>query len=408
MSCRVVDVGIPSIAYLRHLKLSEFAWHPSYAIGNSLVDPRVARTGTSPILSQSERSNGGWNAARMGSTYWANLFREITFDMCLENNLVYDQSFEVNFNLWDDYFFSTGTRSQKLRFADDPGKNPLPNGRFGVFSSHKELVNDIFDFHRAASRLSVEGAFDVHSANKQAWKAILSSTRDIGFGTRGLTPYPRMLKVGGGDYLGEEVNEATYNGFRSLRSDEIDQLAEALVEEVKMRAPFFGLADFVNRRLADDETGRSGTIESAISRAGINEVLIEKYPLDRSRELPDLTITEPTTSMTDITRLRQRDKAESTAWGLPGYLTQGDVLQIIGSTLSARSDSFVIRAYGESKDVHGKVVARAWCEGTVQRTPEPMEPDEEGLNPIVKTGGAVNFGRRFQMVSFRWLGEDEV
>jgi len=402
------DVGIPSIAYLRHLKLSEFAWHPSYAIGNSLVDPRVPRTGTSPILAKSEQKDGGWNAVRMGATYWADLFREITFDKCLENNLVYDQSFEVNFNLWDDYFFSTGTRSQKLRFADDPGENPLPNGRFGVFAGDSKLADDVLDFYRAASRLSVEGAFDVHSANKEAWKAILSSTRDIGFGSRGVTPYPRMLKVGGGDYLGEKLNEATYNGFRSLRNEEIDRLAEAMVAEVKTRAPFFGLADFVNRRLADDETGRSGTIESAISRAGINATLIEEYPLDRSRELPDLKMTNPQTAMTDITRLRQRDKAESTAWGLPGYLTQGDVLQIIGSTLSARSDSFVIRAYGESKDVHGKVVARAWCEGTVQRMPEPMEPDAQGLNPIVKTGGEVSFGRRFHLVSFRWLSEDEV
>ncbi|MDA7880712.1 hypothetical protein N9A94_00220 [Akkermansiaceae bacterium] len=402
------DVGIPSIAYLRHLKLSEFAWHPSYAIGNSLVDPRVPRTGTSPILEPSERSHGGWNAARMGADYWADLFREITFDTCLESNLVYDQSFEVNYNLWDDYFFSTGTTAQKQRFADDPGTNPLPNGRFGVFSGHRDLADDVLDFHRAASRLSVEGAFDIHSANKEAWKAILSSTRDIGFGTRGVTPYPRMLKVGGGDYLGELINEATYNGFRSLRNDEIDRLAEAMVEEVKKRAPFFGLADFVNRRLTEDETGQSGTIEAAISRAGINKVLIDEYPLDRSRELPDLRIAAPTTSMSDITRLRQQDKAESTAWGLPGYLTQGDVLQIIGSTLSARSDSFVIRAYGEAKDIHGNVVARAWCEGIVQRVPTPMDPDQQGLNPIVKTGGEVNFGRRFQMVSFRWLGEDEV
>ena len=244
--------------------------------------------------------------------------------------------------------------------------------------------------------------------NKEAWKAILSSTRDIGFGSRGVTPYPRMLKVGGGDYLGDRINEATYNGFRSLQNDEIDRFAEAMVEEVKKRAPFFGLADFVNRRLAEDETGRSGAIESAISRSGINETLIEKYPMDRSRELPDLTISAPATSMTDITRLRQVDKAESTAWGLPGYLTQGDVLQIIGSTLSARSDSFVIRAYGEAKDINGKVIARAWCEGTVQRMPEPMKPDAQGLNPALVTGDEVDFGRRFKLVSFRWLGEDEV
>ena len=272
----------------------------------------------------------------------------------------------------------------------------------------KDLAEDLLDFHRAAAWLSVEGAFDVHSMNEEAWKAVLSSTRDVGFGTKGMTPYPRMLKKGDGEYLGDQINEAAFGGFRSLTDDEIDQLAEAMVEEVKIRAPFFGLADFVNRRLADDETGRSGAIESAISRSGINAKLIEEYPMDRSRELPDLVMTAPTTAMTDITRLKQVDKAESTAWGLPGYLTQGDVLQIIGSTLSARSDSFVIRSYGEAKDLNGKVIARAWCEGIVQRTPEPIRPDEQGLNPAVVTGDEVDFGRRFNLVSFRWLREDEV
>ena len=403
-----VDVGIPSIAYLRHLKLSEFVWHPSYAIGNSLVDPRVPRSGTSPILSQSERSQGGWNATTLGSSYWAELYRNIIFEMCEDNNLIYDQSFEVNYNLWDDFFVSTGTVNQKALFADDPGKNPLPNGRFGIFDSDGDLTSDIQDFFRAATRLSVEGAFDVHSTDKQAWKAILSSTRDIGFGSKGLTPYPRLLSKDNRDYIGGQINDATFDGFRSLQEEEIDQLAEQIVFEVKRRAPFYGLADFVNRRLAEDETGQSGAIESAISRAGINQTLISEYPIDRSRELPDLRISQPSTSMTDITRLRQQDKPESTAWGLPGYLTQGDVLQIIGSTLSARSDSFVIRSYGESKDVNGRIQARAWCEATVQRTPEPMNPDREGLNPEPVSGDDVDFGRRFRIVSFRWLGKDEV
>ncbi len=402
------DVGVPSIAYLRHLKLSEFVWHPSYAIGNSLVDPRVPRSGTNPILSASERQNGGWNATTLGSSYWAELYRNIVYEMCDTNNLVYDQSFEVNFNLWDDFFISTGNINQKARFADDPGANPLPNGRYGIFDSDGDLTNDLRDFYRAASRLSMEGAFDVHSTSKQAWKAILSSTRDIGFGSRGVTPYPRLLSRDNRDYLGGRINEATYDGFRSLRNEEIDLLAEAIVYEVKTRAPFFGLADFVNRRLAEDETGLSGAIESAITRAGINQTLIQEYPIDRSRELPDIRISQPSTSMTDITRLRQKDKPESTAWGLPGYLTQGDVLQIIGSTLSARSDSFVIRSYGESKDINGKIQARAWCEATVQRTPEPLNPDREGLNPEIVRGDDVDFGRRFRVVSFRWLGKDEV
>jgi hypothetical protein len=95
------------------------------------------------------------------------------------------------------------------------------------------------------------------------------------------------------------------------------------------------------------------------------------------------------------------------AWGVPGYLTQADVLQVIGSSLSARSDTFRIRAYGEASDDVGKVKARAWCEAIVQRVPDPVSPDASGLNPA-KPGTAADFGRRFTIVSFRWLKPEEV
>ena len=102
-------------------------------------------------------------------------------------------------------------------------------------------------------------------------------------------------------------------------------------------------------------------------------------------------------------------KPASTGYGTPGYITQGDILQAVGSGLVARSDTFTVRAYGESVDVNGNVQARAWCEATVQRTPEPMVPDDEtGLNPKEPEGSEVDFGRRFQIVSFRWLSADEV
>ena len=85
------------------------------------------------------------------------------------------------------------------------------------------------------------------------------------------------------------------------------------------------------------------------------------------------------------------------------------MLQVIGSTLTTRSDTFTVRAYGESKDINGKILARAWCEAVVQRTPEPIAPDEQtGLNPREVRGNEIDFGRRFRTVSFRWLASNEV
>ena len=80
--------------------------------------------------------------------------------------------------------------------------------------------------------------------------------------------------------------------------------------------------------------------------------------------------------------------------------------RILSPGLSARSDTFVIRGYGESV-ANGKVKARAWCEAVVQRVPEPVRPDEAGLNPK-EGGGLPDFGRRFRVKSFRWLNRNEV
>ena len=110
--------------------------------------------------------------------------------------------------------------------------------------------------------------------------------------------------------------------------------------------------------------------------------------------------------MSDLTRLDQRLKPNTTAWGVPGHLTQADVLQVIGSSLTSRSDSFVVRAYGESS-TKGKVNARAWCEAVVQRYPDPLSADETEINPADDFVGKT-FGRRFRVVSFRWLNADEV
>lgn len=399
------ETGIPSIGYLRHLKLSEFGWHPSYAVGNSLADPRVGRKTTSPVLGRSERDYNGWNRNLFGSDYWAQLTREILFNRAEDHFVVYDLSYEANFNLWDNYFMSTGAGQDKKNFIDDPVKNPLPNGRMTLNSTSENTERDLNDFHRAATLLMLDGGFNVHSTSKEAWKAVLASTIDTGFGSAGAIPFPRLLNPPEGEWLDADPDAPEASaGFRSLSEEELDALAEEIVREVKERAPFFGLADFVNRRLVANEHGEKGPIEAAIEAAGINDKFNQAYPLDNYEDLPDIGFH----NMSDTTRLDQTLKPSSTTWGIPGYLTQGDIMQVVGSTLTPRSDTFMIRTYGESVDVRGKVQARAWCEAIVQRTPRPIKPDPAGMNPAEVDEGEIDFGRRFQVISFRWMSEKEV
>jgi hypothetical protein len=249
----------------------------------------------------------------------------------------------------------------------------------------------------------LDGAFNVNSTSVEAWKAVLSANRR----EEGITPFPRVL--GGNQeesYASNSDQDLIWASLRVLDDREIATLAEAIVQQVRQRGPFLSISDFVNRRLTSGVQGRKGALEAAIENAGINGVLDTDslYSLKNQTSLADYDHPD---NIEDSTRMEQSLKPQSKAWGSANYLTQADVLQAIGSSLSARSDTFVIRTYGESVAMNGKVQARAWCEAVVQRMPVPLRPDASGINPE-KESGLPNFGRRFIVQSFRWLSPQEI
>jgi hypothetical protein len=113
------------------------------------------------------------------------------------------------------------------------------------------------------------------------------------------------------------------------------------------------------------------------------------------------------------------DSARRTTTGIAGALTQADLLLPLAPRLSARSDTFTIRSYGEVRSPTTGDITRVYCEATVQRFPEYVngkadDPWDEAVNPYKPTGtsnlDAINdaFGRRFAIVDFRWLNSDEI
>ena len=64
------------------------------------------------------------------------------------------------------------------------------------------------------------------------------------------------------------------------------------------------------------------------------------------------------------------------------------------------------------QDANGKIAARAYAEAVVQRVPDYVDTvDRPSLNAYTDpTAAAANktFGRRFNVVSFRWLSENEI
>ncbi len=418
------DVGLVSLGQLQHVKFSEFVWQPSYAFGNSLADPRVASGNarginrTAPVLtSAAEKSRGGFDQANVGwssdaerssdNDAWARQGRAIYQDYSDTNNLVYDLSFELNHTIWDDFFLSTGNASAKGRWLADASANPLPNARMRLNSSSRltATTTELTDLHKAARHLMLDGAFNVNSSSAIAWESLLRATKGL-MGKSNSVSFPRVLNPAGSEWMAGAgaTAQPAWDGYRSLTDAEVKRLSEEIVRQVKLRGPFLSLSDFVNRRLRDDETGRMGPLQAAIEAAGLNDSFRAAYPLNNASSLVDYTHPD---NIRDSTRLEQTMKPNSKAWGMPGYLTQADVLQVIGPVLSARSDTFRIRAYGDALDDFGAVQARAWCECIVQRVPDPVRADDTGINPL-NAGKAGDFGRQFRVVSFRWMKREEI
>ena len=110
--------------------------------------------------------------------------------------------------------------------------------------------------------------------------------------------------------------------------------------------------------------------------------------------------------------------------GAPGSLIQSDILEAIGPALASRSDTFIIRAYGDVVATPGstQTYASSWVEAVVQRIPEFVDPSQtpetEVSAPQPNIGQANNvgrlhypnivLGRRFQIVAVRFLSQKDL
>ena len=283
-------------------------------------------------------------------------------------------------------------------FVADPTAKPLANSRMRLNKgglTDEDLAKRLLDpagCTRIAGHLMVDGAFNVNSTDVEAWTAQLSALRGEAFqvssGTppsSSLTGFPRSRHPSG-------TVDDNWNGFRALSDAQIRTLAENLVKEVRLRGPFLSLAEFVNRRVEDSALGRNGAIQAAIDTGKLNA---------QAKQAPFSTTFYPKDSRDHI--------IADTGVGIPGFLTQADVLKSLSSVITCRSDTFTIRGYGEAKDAAGKVIARSWCEAVVQRLPEFVDSTDAAdkavasLTPINKT-----FGRRFEIISFRRVPSSEL
>jgi hypothetical protein len=304
-----------------------------------------------------------------------------------------DFNYLLNRALWDGYFFSTLLATS-------------PNRRIVSYSQGNGQPDAaaVRNYDTAAAHLLIDGPFNINSTSVPAWQALFASLNgqslvwtDPGTGAMHTetvaSAFLRNPVVNGG------ANDG-WRGYRSLSAAEVQRLAAAVVDGIRAHGPFLSVAEFVNRPLTGStESARlCGMLQSALDRT-VNNPPPSLAPASGlpAGVGPSPALPWPAASQGHVSTLA------------PGWLSQADVLSVLGPVLTARSDTFLVRAYGDSANpATGAVEGRAWCEAVVQRVPDYVDPADrpEAAAGLSETNR--NYGRRFRIVRFRWLSAAEV
>ena len=304
---------------------------------------------------------------------------------------------------YDAFFFSTLPDANE---ASWDGRAPLRNPKIKRHRGTPQLNNP-----NAAGMLVVENGFNVNSTSSTAWSSVLTGrsfgTDDFSFRyeqpneskwfddpiwedlgkplqnvlfnfpqtanfniiERPADPRYEILTMDGqDDYPAAfsmdtlELNQARQHpafiqGLREMEDAQMESLGVEVVEALRSFAssknrPPFSMAEFLN----------AGILQEAVDAvASIND------------------------------RDNGKDKIPRYA---PANVNQGTLISKIGDFSFVRSDTFRIRAYGSGPDA-GDSAPGLYCEAFVQRVPEEHA-----------VGGP--FGRRFEILSFRWIPQPEV
>jgi hypothetical protein len=434
-------VPLSSLAQLQNLpqySMESLNWsghfQQNHAIGNSYASPgiqpnKIKSNGWPFYLSYYTNYQGAVNGQQPGGDQWTAGVPNI------------DRSYAANHLLWDEYFFSS-MASQSSTFYQQFGSSrglktvvnqfygetkALPNAAYVPYlagMTAKEVSDSLINtsgkpltdaYRQSAAWLMVSGGFNINSTSVPAWTIMLASShlkRPVIMDSAG-TGAPAAQSKGNfivsrfampiGGSAGQGTTEATrWLGYRELTAGEIQQLAEAIVRQVKQRGPVRSLGEFINRRLASarDDKALYGALQAAL----------EDPKVDINKDYRNLTLTDA-----DLVGTNYAFKKAALGpryQGSPAYISQADILQPIAPVLNVRSDTFLIRSYGEARSQDGKtVVGQAWCEAVIQRYPDYLNPQDKPATPMthasLKPENKI-FGRRFILKSFRWLSPNEI
>ncbi len=342
-----------------------------------------------------------------------------------------DVSYAINEAIWDRFYFSS------LPDTDlDTRPSQLDNSRLIYYDPDEDT--DLSDlegegaYENAAERLLIKGAFNINSTSVPAWTAFLGSIPRQNYrytSPEGSTsnddsvrPYLRLHNIHEGNPIDEPNQLYEWSGYRELSDTEIASIAQKVVAGIQARGrPARSLAEFLNRDLnfpADDIRNQKGILQAAIDSA-VNQdnPTAADDGANNLANLPGL-IGAPSVANALVVgdTLVSADnpdaaKGKLRATGAPGFIMQNDIVTPLAPAMSARSDTFRIRTYGDVRDpITGKVISKAWCEAYVQRVPEYMgnEAPSTPTADLAANSSSERFGRRFVTTKIHWLSEQDL
>ncbi len=380
------------------------SYRPAYVIGND--SPHFAIPGTELFYIAT-------NSLQQGNSGFS---------------ITYDYPWLVNHTLWDSFYLSS--LPSTWNDASIASNESLPSRRIRL--RNQDIgISDLRQSDSSAQHFVVEGGFNINSTSEVAWELFLGAlsgepplrlndTRIVLEDPEAVS-YARSLRSATDGFTDTDNRfaESAYNGFRELAAEELRALAESIVAELIERrgdlGPFTSKAEFINRSRRSDAPAEqlySGLLQRAIDRSGINDAFRQNNSMIRGSTLaPDGVIDANNQAIFPDDLDTQ---SGSVYKGLPGYLTQMDLLARLGHLMAVRSDTFTIRIMGESGDPDLSP-NRAYLEAVVRRTAEFVDPfanpgspdtpekDLSELHPINQ-----NFGRKFEVVAIRWLAPEEL
>jgi len=290
-------------------------------------------------------------------------------------------------------------------------------------------ATSVSDLRGAANATSSQfllqaGAFNLNSPSLTAWAAVLRGVRfpapaqfnylaaDVATGTAADTgetaafvqspdaqffrfsqsaqeTYQAEPNPAAGTTTASTANTHLFRrGVITLDAAKVTALAAAITAAIEARhsdpalGPFRSLKEFLSPAIV----GGTSLLEDAIAATAINVDPVTNAPIEFSSQ----------------------------------FLTQGDIMTALAPVLFPRSDTFVIRTYGEALNPVTSTTAapviegRAWCEAIVQRVPEYFDPSTatgdsaETAPTALKSDLNQTYGRRFKVISFRWLTRADI